>query len=435
MNVILLIMDTIGYNYTSLGGGPAQMPYLQEWADNNLHLTNYISPATYTCQSIATILTGLSVIHHCTAMPLIPVWNLPVSIKTILDMFWEAGYTCAVMGDISHVLLLSRAVPWTAKAVARTTHNLNPQFHTCELFPRSEHREDIEFIPEKIIYNLNQLPEPYIAILHVMTAHGPCGDPTHMNALDKEHKKATDKDAKLRLANGMRDIYLHRLEDVDRRVIAPIIDRCRDDLLVITSDHGVDINMWATGVGHVAWNTIDAIFYMSYPKPALYTYPVGGVDVLPTLCEMCGIPVNHRIDGISIVDVVDNNIPNDRFYHSWANNCQIIQRLSKRITFRDPRLPDRWLPVRSRNIEWDDMEVGYWEHVEKHVDPTRPMIDMSHPLNKHVNVHDECVAEFMEWYEEQLRTPLYDGVQHVFTRYGEDIPENRDAKYAPTTVQ
>ena len=156
MNVVILILDTVGYNYTSLGGGPAQMSNLQEWADNNLHLTNYVAPATYTCQSMATILTGLSVLHHCTAMQVIPNWNIPTSIRTILDIFKESGYSCAVMGDIYHLPLLSRGVHVDDKPkMTRRKFNTNPDIDICEMFRRSEVTQDLEFVPDTIIENID----------------------------------------------------------------------------------------------------------------------------------------------------------------------------------------------------------------------------------------------------------------------------------------
>jgi len=432
-NVIILILDTVGYNHTSLGGGPAQMPNLQRWADDNLHLTNYIAPATYTCQSIPSILTGLNALHHCTGMPVMPTWNLPASIRTLFDMLREYGYKCAVIGDCSHLLYHSRALAPDGKpSLAVGRYDYNSEFSICEKVQWSAPISNVEYIANSVIDSVNELTEPYVAMVHTLAPHGPCGDKTAMEGYVQQYQavrpSSTDR---AKYAALLRDIYCHRLEVVDKQIIAPIVDRFSDDFLVIMSDHGVDISRGAIGVGHMAWNTIDSVCCMSYHEPTTYTYPFGGIDILPTICDLLDIPVNHRIDGTSMVDKIENNTPNDRFYHIWSSNCQVIQRLFTRVTLRDTRLPDRWLPAEDRNIGYDDIEVGYWGYLEKHVDISRPMIDIAHPLNKCVNIHDECVAEFIEWYEEQLRTPLYDGVSHVFTRYDEDIPDNRNAEYAP----
>lgn len=433
MNVVILIFDTVGYNYTSLGGGPASMPNLQRWADNNLHLTSYISPATYTCQAVPSILSGLNVLHHCTAMPVIPTWNIPRSITTIFDVFLANGYSCCVLGDAYHLPLLSRAIPVEYRShMIRGRYHLNPEFNICEMYPRSEITEDLGYVPELLINSGGELPEPYIIVMHIMAAHGPMGDYPRSKDIGIRYKEVPQgSDERVLVTQELIDFYVERLTDIDSQIIGPIIDAFEDDFLVIMSDHGISIDNIATGVGHMHWNIVDALFCMTYPKPVTYTYPMGGVDILPTICELFGIELDCSIDGISMVDNINNNIPNNRFYHSWANNCQMVQRGETRITITDPRLPHRWY---KQDKTYDKTLVGHCGNIIKDISPTGPMIDWSNPANYYVNIHDYSVSEYIEWYNDQLNMPLPDGILHPFHDYDEVVPENRDARCGPDGV-
>jgi arylsulfatase A-like enzyme len=80
-------------------------------------------------------------------------------------------------------------------------------------------------------------------------------------------------------------------------------------IIVLWGDHGWhlgDHDLWCKHTNFEQATRTPLIFYSPQIKPAKYEKPVEFVDIYPTLCELTGIKIPEKLDGVSLVPSMKN---------------------------------------------------------------------------------------------------------------------------------
>ena len=122
-NVLLLVVDTLRADHTSLGGYERDTtPHLDEFAKDALVYTNARASCSWTKPSVASILTGLSTVRHTAEMR---DASLPEGATTLAEVFRSAGYRTALFSDngfVSEFYGLSQGFTTTVDPFDRRAH-------------------------------------------------------------------------------------------------------------------------------------------------------------------------------------------------------------------------------------------------------------------------------------------------------------------------
>lgn len=330
-NVVLMVVDTLrGDRVEAERNGHAVMPGLQQLSREGWYFRRAVSQSSWTKPSVASALTGLYPRTHGLTAPSSldlaagspePVEGLPPEKETAAAFFKRHGY--ATFGVQTNRLLTA------ADGFAASFDS----YH--ELVDTSAHR-----VNNTVYSAADKLQPPFFMYLHYMDPHAPynppgefrekLGPPPALEPADIEALAAAGKFSNyymdlLRNQFGLSQKrqfptlsaagreYFRALYDGDCRYLdelmkamhAAITRRWPETIFVITADHGEEL--WEHGsVGHgrtLYSEVIHVPLVVLAPGRVarVVDTPVEGVDLLPTMAALSGLPPSSQWQGRSLV--------------------------------------------------------------------------------------------------------------------------------------
>jgi len=328
-NVILLLLDDAGWADLGCFGGPMRTPHLDRLADEGMRFTDAHSPAPNCSPSRAGILTGripgrAGIYSY---LPASHAMHLRAEEITIAELMREAGYRTGLFGKWHLSDLDNPEQPgpleqgfehWFA-----TPNNASPSHRDPDNFRRNGEPLGVvegyscQIVVDETLAWLDSIgaggaegaegeaAAPFLACLWFHEPHTPIASPPGLvREVRRLHPGLSPREAE----------YVANLENVDLAV-GRLLQRLEalgldgDTVVWFTSDNGplaetsrgplrgLKSHVWEGGhrvPAIVRWPARIA------PGSVCET-PVGGIDFLPTLCEIAGIepPQDRAIDGAS----------------------------------------------------------------------------------------------------------------------------------------
>ena len=331
--VILVWCDTLRWDHLNLYGyGRETAPFLTRMAEEGLVFEDCQSQATWTKVSTPSFLTSLYPATH-------GVKNfkdrIAASVTTIAEVFRDAGYAT----------LSYSSVPFTGKFT-----NLHQGFEELHEVGSWHNPEDPYGSKSARIYVDRLLPwlerhkdVPYFVFLHVLDPHDPFeprppyntlwGDPSYkkkheeqvakakefiqnplmkmfgMPTLDEFKKTGYDPDEFVNMEKAWYDGSIRGMDTDVRRLLERLREAELDDktLVVFTSDHGEEFfDHNRTFHGHSVYSELSHVpLIMRWPghlpEGVKITETVRSIDIMPTVLQLCRLPIPREAQGQSMV--------------------------------------------------------------------------------------------------------------------------------------
>lgn len=328
-NFVLVLCDDLGYgDIGCYGNETVKTPNLDAFAGESLTLTHCYSAAPNCSPSRTGLMTGRTPwrvgIHNW--IPFLSPMHVPESEITIATLLSEAGYETSLVGKWhlnGHFNLPGQPQPddhgfdhWFA-----TQNNALPNHRDPYNFVRNDipvgplegYAADL-VVDEAIRWlNENRDPaKPFFQFISFHEPHEPIATAPRHEALYAEFEDPA-KRAHHGNITQMDEAFGRLIEELDRLNLAD------NTLVFFTSDNGPAITgMHPHGSAGPLRDKKGAIYEGGIRVPGILrwpekitpgstsTEPVGGVDLLPTLCELAGLepPRDRKIDGTSFVPVL-----------------------------------------------------------------------------------------------------------------------------------
>jgi len=318
-NVVLVSIDTLRADATSLYGGPVATPTLDRLAREGVLFERAFAPAPETAPSHATLFTGQEVLRHGVTRNGFPIRE---ETETLAERFLEAGYSTAAFVS-SWVLdprfswgrgFESYDALFPAEGATMQKQRLYPgAIWVDEDFDGLDRRGDATI--EAVESWLEESDGPFFLFVHLFDPHAPYDPPKdHLQALADSRF-----DTSGRSVNGLSE---ENLEHIQRQYHAEVtfvdsalarlmhaLEATSDSppLVVITADHGEGLGSH----GHLEHSL--HLYEEQLHVPLLFHWPgklaagarietpVGNVDVASTLLDLLDLPPMRESDGRSLI--------------------------------------------------------------------------------------------------------------------------------------
>ncbi|HEY0946668.1 MAG TPA: sulfatase [Opitutaceae bacterium] len=371
-NVVFILADDLGWADLGVYGQTfAETPHLDRLAAQGLRFTHAYAPAPICSASRAAILTGRSParLHFefvtkprgsepppgtKLVQPPFPE-NLPLEEITLAEALAPAGYTSGFFGKWhlteQHNRYLGhgdtfgpRQQGFAVTSEERGSHPYNypaggkknpgfGDFAPGEFAPDALTDEAIDFLRKQ----RGRSGEPFLLFLSHYYVH----DPVHTRCrwlLDKYRAKAR------RLGRVLDDDHLRYAAFVDTmdhlvgRVLTALdeLGLAENSLVIFTSDNGGHPRFADNGLRGSKWTLYEGGVRVPWlvrwpgvvPAGGTSDVPIVGTDLLPTLCELAGVPApaDRALDGTSLLALFagaattlgrDMLVWHFPFYHPW----------------------------------------------------------------------------------------------------------------------
>lgn len=307
-NVVIIYFDDTGWTDLGCFGGEVDTPHVDRLASEGMKFTSYYSPAPNCSPSRAGLLTGRfpfrSGVYNY--LPKNSVMHLPDSEVTIAELLRDAGYATGMFGKW-HLSLLQSDQPNPADqgfdywfACDNNLVKRNPK----SLIRNGKPVKETDGWAAQIVADeanewMSSQKKPFLAYVAFSETHSPHDAP------DLLKKKYSDRGEVKKRA-----VYKGMTEYADAAVgsILETLDRIgvSDNTIVfLASDNGptmVESCEGLRGKKSFTWEggiRVPAIVrWPGKVSPGSHSdLPIGGVDLLPTLCDAAGIKRNALNEG------------------------------------------------------------------------------------------------------------------------------------------
>ncbi len=331
--VILVVADTLRRDHLQIHGyRRATMPTLQRLASEGVVFQDCIAQAPFTKASFPSLLASLYVRSHGVVQRLD---RLPASATTLAEVFRSAGYATLSLSSIGLTGSFTNLHQGFEEVHEDLSLDVFPSSKTAReladrLLPWIEARQDI----------------PFFVMLHVFDPHSPYEPYNPYNELwaDLSHKQdhlLQGKELQKVIADPiMRALVMPSREEFERAGIdteryisherdwydgsiramdvelGRVVERLRelgleDDVLIaFTSDHGEEfLEHGRMNHGQSVYGELINVPLVLWgpgalPRGLAVDATVEGVDVMPTLLELAGLPVPKEAQGESLVPLI-----------------------------------------------------------------------------------------------------------------------------------
>lgn len=359
-NVVLIYLDDLGYGDLECYGHPSiKTPNINQLADGGIRFTSFYAPAAVCTPSRAGLLTGRYPVRNAPYnFGPESTTGLPLSETTIADILKGAGYKTAAigkwhLGHLPEYLPTARGFdsfyglpysndmilpwcPWLSESdklmlyqdtvatveVGKEQANLTLDYNKQAISFINENKDNPFFL-----YLAHSMPHLPISVTEEFTAISSFG------------------------------VYGDVIETLDWTV-GEIVNTLKqagieeNTLIILTSDNGPWHNLpdrmlqdgikpWHTGSTGMFKGAKATTYEGGFRVPSIMYWPgqipphrtnneiVCGLDIFPTLAELCGaeIPSDLEIDGLSIVPLLkgNNNSPRTKFIYNKENTVEAIR--------------------------------------------------------------------------------------------------------------
>jgi arylsulfatase A-like enzyme/Flp pilus assembly protein TadD len=292
-NVILITLDTVRADHlTCYGYNNIKTPALDSLARNGTLFEKAISSSPITLPSHASILTGLYPFHSDVRNNV--VYMLPDNSITLATILKKNGYHTAA---------------FISAAVLRSLYNLNQGFEVYDerldynQLASGEYSErKADSVTKVALEWLNANKNyPYFAWIHYFDAHAPYEPPDSFLAEYKQH-----------LYDG--EIAYVDLQLIDVIKFAKAEEKAgKQVLIIVVADHGE--GLWDHGEPEhgifLYQETVQVpLIFTWFPKKfksSRIAELVRTVDILPTILNYLSIPFSNKIDGTSLLPLIEQS--------------------------------------------------------------------------------------------------------------------------------
>ena len=380
-DVVVITLDTTRADRLGCYGNKSGLtPNIDALAKDGVLFTHATTPVPMTLPSHASYLTGLVPPNH--GARLNGTYRLDDGHRTLAELFKDTNYAT---GAVIAAFVLDERFG-LAQGFDHYEDDIDPRAQFRGHFAE----RDATRVTDAAVAWLDGVTakddRPYFLWAHYFDPHQPYEPPAEFA---------------LRFADALYDGEIAYMDAAVGRLLDHVKSKGRFDrtLVVVTADHG-------EGLGEHGENTHAFLCYEStMAVPMIVSNPklfagghrvddrvVGLVDILPTLAELCGLPVPPKIDGTNMLRPLpaDRAIyiesVNPRFNHGWASLHGLRRRDDKLIWGPDPEYydltndPDELRSLYAGSDEALDLEemlkkqLGQWEPLDD-VEAAAPEID------------------------------------------------------------
>lgn len=383
-NVIFIFSDQHRANacgYT--GNNEVHTPHLDSFAKESIDFSQAISGMPVCCPYRATLMTGQYPHHHGVFLNDVP---MSTDISSLAEVYRDHGYDTAYIGKW-HIDGYNREgyIPperrrgfeyWKA---LECTHNYNHSPYYEGNNPEKKYWEGYDAIAQcdDVIHYLQTRAQdkPLFLMLSWGPPHMPYDTaPERYRRLYSLDKITRPPNVPLEASQFFRCLpgyYAHitALDDCFGR-IKKVIDELgmtEDTILVYTSDHGDMIGSQGIYEKQSPWDESNHVpFLLRFPAlygdvPQRIDTPIGAVDIMPTLLDLCGLPCPETVDGSSFKKMMDGEDPGD--------NAILLQCLVPNGTWHKNTGGREYRGIRTRKYTYVEDLQGPWLLFDNAKDP------------------------------------------------------------------
>lgn len=316
-NVVVIYFDDTGWTDFGCYGGMVDTPHIDQLAKDGMRFTEYYAPAPNCSPSRVGLLTGRFPFRAGMYSYLAPksVMHLPDSEVTIAEVLKGEGYATGMFGKW-HLSGLQSEQPtpdkqgfehWFACDNNLVKHN------PSKLIRNSKPVGKTKGWAAQVVANeangwMKKQKRPFFAYIAFSETHSPVDAPEDL----KDKYKAKGSDKKRAAYKGMTEY-----SDAAVGSILKTLDEMgvsKNTIVFLASDNGPTSDKSCEGLRgrkSFTWEggvRVPAIIrWPGKIKPGSeHHHPVGGIDLMPTLCDIVGAKLpKKRIDGVSIRPVLE----------------------------------------------------------------------------------------------------------------------------------
>ncbi len=357
LNVIILIVDDMGYGDIAANGNPIiKTPNFDSMYEQSVRFTNFaVSPSC--APTRAALLTGKHEFLSSVTHTIEPMRNMNLESITVADLFQKAGYKTSLFGKW-HLGQSDKYGPWYRgfdETLTVPGDKQDSHFDPVLLKNRIEkkytgYRTDILF-REAMEFITDNRDKPFFCYLSTYSPHRPNIVP----------KKYSDPYERFRNDSKQGDLFnpnfYGQIANVDEnlgKLIAHLtsLELDNNTLLIILNDnggtYGVDtFNDGRRGMKGTIWSGGTRAYsfwkWDDYLDPGERKQMCGHIDILPTLADLCRLKIpftlQEQLEGNSLRPVLENanatldynrmqvhhvgrwDIPENWARHKYANSC------------------------------------------------------------------------------------------------------------------
>ena len=426
-NILILMADDLGYSDLScFGSENIKTPVLDKLSTQGMKFTDFYAAAPNCSPSRAGMLTGRfsSRVGMYSYVPPNSPMHLRVSEVTSAELLKQAGYETAHVGKWH---LCSDLTGGTLPTPAEhgfdywlgTENNALPSHADPVNFVRNgkaigkQSGYSCDLVAKEAMYwlsNERDKTKPFFLNVWFHEPHARVAAPAELVA---RHQ-------------GKSAVYFACVENMDR-AIGRLLDYLDDNHLadntfvMFTSDNGSYRQgsngnlrasksfVWEGGIREPTM-----VRWPGHVKAGSQTStPAGGVDVLPTLCEMAGItpPQDRRMDGVSLVSLLEGKEikrtkPLVWFFYRTDPACAMRDGRWSLVGYLDPKVPKghSFIPAHMKYLH--ESKLIRFELHDLVADPGQTNeLSKKHPevlkklSQKMIELHAEIIEDGPVWFE------------------------------------
>ena len=376
-NVIIVGLDTVRADHIGVyGSKEVRTPHLDAFARQSILFERCSSTSTYTLPSFASLFTGLLPYHHGAVGG--PQPRLRAQARTLAELLRARGYTTHAFVAIDYLT---------------SEFSMDRGFDEHESFLRGPVSTRSRLYQDQLVEFLDRPRDrPFLLFAHYFDSHSPYEPSPPFDRMYYQGDPESPEHAGLRLLFEQRTNHqstrthnydwLRGITDIEFPVkqyaagitnladtLGMFFDALRASglmdrsIVVVVADHGEHLTEHR------------ALFYHRYPYEEVLHVPLlirlpGGVeggrrvvedvslvDVLPTLMELLGLPLEQPLDGLSLVGLIRGGKP-----------------LPERFLFSEfGGRPERWVKAvwdgRYRLLSFNLSGWAWMELYDRHEDP------------------------------------------------------------------
>lgn len=326
-NVILVIGDTFRADKLSCQGGPDGItPYLDRIAAEGVRFSEVRSHAPWTLPSTASLLTSLHPDEHGAGGRVGQFTRMGADVRTVVSQFREQGYSTHAIVNVAFLDPAGFGVTSDFESVDKVIHETNVDVRAAEATTRAA----LDWIDGQ------SGDEPFFLLVHYFDPHCVYAPPkpfrerwaepadrasdwtfgTRAEMVAIRNGKLSPAESVLRRAEALYNGEVHYLDAEIGRLDDGLAQRGLkgDSVFVFTADHGEEFLEHAGFEhGHTLYDELLRVpLVIRAPgalKPAVIDAAVRHIDVAPTLCELCNVPISPAFVGRSLVDLAGGQDP------------------------------------------------------------------------------------------------------------------------------
>ena len=329
-NVLLVLFDTLRSDHLEpYGGTTVRTPALKQFASTGFTFEQAHSNASWTRPSIASLWTGLHPSAHQVGGK---SKVLPESLPYLPEILAQAGYLTVA---VSNNAFFSQGYGF-GRGFSKLVEYYESRARVLKEIPSAEDQADRVWQQFFAPAFENEEDRPVLALLHEIDPHSPYEAPASYLApyaieysgnIDGWRPSFREHLLVLRAINDhgdwlapedkeqMRSLYKAEVSFVDE-YFGALLDRLEESgqrdntVVVLLSDHGEQL------FDHGLWGHGKSVYQEELRIPLIFSLPgvipeggrsvalVQGVDILPTLLDLLGIPKPEIMSGQSLLPVI-----------------------------------------------------------------------------------------------------------------------------------